>query len=158
MYSIEDDHTGLSLVSLESQIRCFIEEEEAWHIKNIKKQVRYQWSWCIVASNSLYWHERTIWKWIIRIPGTVAYMWPPKLLASLQAHDIARYRDSGRVGHSFGKPCSLAWRPHLWFSRKLVARRFLIRLKFNRQETTLYKKTLASIYRSFYRRFYRSSS
>ena len=43
-----------------------------------------------------------------RIPGTVAYMRPPKLLASLQAHDIARYRDSDRVGHSFGKPCSLA--------------------------------------------------
>ena len=77
---------------------------------------------------------------INRIPGTVAYMRPPKLLASLQAHNIARYRDSDRVGHSFGKPCSLAWRPCLWFSRKLVAGRFLICLKLNRQETTLYKK------------------
>ena len=31
-----------------------------------------------------------------------------KLLASLQAHDIAGYHYSDRVGHSFGKPCSLA--------------------------------------------------
>ena len=38
------------------------------------------------------------------IQGTIAYMRPPKLLALLQAHDIARYRDSDRVGHSFGKP------------------------------------------------------
>ena len=38
----------------------------------------------------------------------VAYMRPPKLLASLQAHDITRYRESDGVGHRFGKTCSLA--------------------------------------------------
>ena len=55
---------------------------------------------------------------INRIPGTVAYA-TTKLLASLRAHNIAWYGDSDRVGHRFGKPCSLAWRPHLCFQGSL---------------------------------------
>jgi len=33
-YSAEDDHTGLSLVSVESEIEGYIEEENASHIEN----------------------------------------------------------------------------------------------------------------------------
>jgi len=36
-YSTENDHTGLSLVSAESQIESFIGEEEAYHIEMLKK-------------------------------------------------------------------------------------------------------------------------
>jgi len=43
-----------------------------------------------------------------RILVTVEYMRPPKLLALLQAHNNARYRESDGVGHRFGKPYSLA--------------------------------------------------
>jgi len=74
-----------------------------------------------------------------RIWVTIAYIWPPKLLASLQAHNIARFCESDRVGHRFGNPWSLAWRPSLWSSRKLVANIFAIRLKFNGRKATLYK-------------------
>ena len=37
LYSAQDDYTGLSLVSVESQIESFIGEEEAYHIEMLKK-------------------------------------------------------------------------------------------------------------------------
>ena len=37
LYSVEDDYTGLSLASVESQIEGFIGEEEACHIEILKK-------------------------------------------------------------------------------------------------------------------------
>ena len=37
LYSAEDDHTGLSLVSVGSQIEGFIEEEEACHIEILEQ-------------------------------------------------------------------------------------------------------------------------
>ena len=37
LYSVEDDYTGLRLVSVESQIEGFIGEEEACHIETLKK-------------------------------------------------------------------------------------------------------------------------
>ena len=37
LYSAQDDYTGLSLVSVESQIEGFIGVEEACQIENLKK-------------------------------------------------------------------------------------------------------------------------
>jgi len=37
LYSAEDDHTGLILVLVESQIECFIGEEEACYVEMLKK-------------------------------------------------------------------------------------------------------------------------
>ena len=37
LYSAKDDYTGLSLVSVESQIEGFIRVEEACQIENLKK-------------------------------------------------------------------------------------------------------------------------
>ena len=37
LYSADDDYTGLSLVSVESQIEGFIEEEEAYDTRILKK-------------------------------------------------------------------------------------------------------------------------
>ena len=37
LYSVEDDYTGLSLVSVESQIEGFIGVEEVYHIEILKK-------------------------------------------------------------------------------------------------------------------------
>jgi len=77
-------------------------------------------------------------------------MRPPKLLALLQAHDIARYRESDGVGKCFGKSCSLAWRPSLWTSRQLIVGRFVIHLKSNRREKLwTIKFCLASIVASY---------
>jgi len=64
--NVEDDHTGLILFLVGSQIECFIGEEEACHIEILKKYLRYQWSYCIVASQRLYWYEKMIWKYIIQ--------------------------------------------------------------------------------------------
>jgi len=50
LYSAQDDYTGLSLVSVESQIEGSIRVEEACHIEILKKEARYKWSCCVVAS------------------------------------------------------------------------------------------------------------
>ena len=42
LYSIEYDHTGLSLVEVTSKIERFVGEEEACHIEILKKYLRYQ--------------------------------------------------------------------------------------------------------------------
>ena len=36
LYSVEDSHTGLSQVSVESEIEVFIRDEEACHIEILK--------------------------------------------------------------------------------------------------------------------------
>ena len=50
-YSAEDDHTGLILVLVESQIECFVGEEEACHIEILKKESRYQWAAVLFPHN-----------------------------------------------------------------------------------------------------------
>ena len=67
-----------SNLSSRSQIEWFIGVEEVCHIETIKKYLRYQWSYCIIASQWLYWSEKMIskrifkrWRWSYRTNSTL---------------------------------------------------------------------------------------
>ena len=66
-----------------------------------------------------------------RIQGTVAYMRPLKLQASLRARDLARYRELVAVGHRFEKVSVLATMPSQIHHEKLERTSNADRLKFN---------------------------
>jgi len=68
---------------------------------------------------------------INRIPGTVIYIRPLRLQASLRAHDLARYRKLLGVGHCFGKVSVLAIIPSKIYLGELEWTSNADRLKLN---------------------------
>ena len=87
-----------------------------------------------------------------RIQGTVAYMRPLKLQASLRARDLARYWELVAVGHRFGKVGVLATMPSQMYSRKLMPEGFRS-VWSSTDEINFVQSIEASFYRSFYRTF-----
>ena len=69
--------------------------------------------------------------YINRIIGTVVYIGPFKLQASLRARDLARYWELVAVGHRFEKVSVLATMPSQIYLRKLEWTSNADRLKFN---------------------------
>ena len=64
--SAEDDRAHPNLVSVVSIIEAFIGYEKACHIEILKKELICQWSWCVLASQWLYWYDKMIWTWIVQ--------------------------------------------------------------------------------------------
>ena len=79
-------------------------------------------NWFVIIDSSVHFN---------RIVGTVAYMRPLKLQASLRARDLARYCALVAVGHRFEKVSVLATMPSQIYSRKLEWTSNADRLKFN---------------------------
>ena len=67
---------------------------------------------------------------INRIQGTVLYIGPLRLQASLRARDLARYRELVGVGHRFGNVSVLAIMPSQIYPEKLEWTSNADRLKF----------------------------